>query len=69
MNKYYTFEEAMELLGLKSTNAFLQLERKYPEAFVNVNPYTGKAKKPWYDRAALDKFIEIREALKQMGQP
>ena len=65
MNEHYTIEEAMERLGLKSTNAFRQLERKYPEVFANVNPYTGKAKKPWYDKAALDRFIETCEYFKQ----
>ena len=29
MNEYYIRQQAMELLGIKSTNAFLQLVRKY----------------------------------------
>jgi len=68
MNEYYTHAEAMERLGLKSTNAFRQLERRYPEAFVDLNQGKDKGKKPRYDKAALDKFAEIREAFKKIGQ-
>lgn len=46
----------MDRLRLKSTNAFLQLVRKYPEGFVNVNPNLYGEKKPWYDKAALESF-------------
>jgi hypothetical protein len=65
MKEYYLLKEAMERLGLKSINAFRQLERKYPEAFVDVNQGKDKGKKPRYDRAALDRFIERREYFKQ----
>lgn len=65
MNEYYTLHEAMELLGLRSTNAFRQLERKYPDAFVNVNETKHRKKNPWYDKAALDKFHQMREYFKQ----
>jgi len=61
MSEYYTFKEAMERLGLRSVNAFRQLERKYPDVFANVSPYTSKSKAPRYDKAALDKFADMRE--------
>ena len=64
MNEYYTRKQAMERLGLRSTNAFLHLERRYPEAFVNVNP-TQPGKNPWYDKATLDRFYHMREYFKQ----
>jgi hypothetical protein len=65
MSEYYTLKQAMERLGLRSTNAFRQLERKYPEMFVNVNPQGTRDKNPWYDKAALDKFAKTREYFKQ----
>ena len=65
MNEYYTVKEAMELLGFKSTNAFLQLVKKYPDAFVNVNQTKHRTKNPWYDKATLDKFHQRREQFKQ----
>lgn len=65
MNKYYTRKQAIELLGFKSTNAFLQVVRKHPEAFVNVNPRQDRENHPWYDKAALDKFYQMREQSKQ----
>jgi ferric iron reductase protein FhuF len=68
MNEYYTPKEAMELLGMKSTNAFLQLVRKYPDAFVNVNQTKQRDKNPWYEKATLDKFAQMREYFKH-GKP
>jgi hypothetical protein len=65
MKEYYTREQAMELLGMKSTNAFLQLARKYPDAFVNVNHTRPGMKNPWYEKATLDQFAEMREYFKQ----
>ena len=65
MKEYYNRQEAMELLGFTSTNAFLQLVRKYPDAFVNVNPKWDKHKHPWYDKAALDNFHQMREHFKR----
>ena len=62
-NEYYTLKQAMERLGMRSINAFRQLERKYPEIFVNVNTTINRAKHPWYDKAAIDKFAETREQL------
>ena len=65
MNEYYTREQAMERLGMKSTNAFNQLVRKYPDAFVNVNKTKHGTKNPWYDKATLDGFAQMREYFKQ----
>lgn len=65
MNEYYTRKQAMDRLGMKSTNAFLQLVRKYPEGFVNVNPNRYGEKKPWYDKAALDNFYYAGQYLKR----
>jgi hypothetical protein len=67
MKNYYTLRQAMELLGFRSLNAFRQLERKHPEAFVNINPDLPKRKALWYDKATLDKFAETYERLKQMA--
>jgi hypothetical protein len=65
MNEYYTREQAMERLGIRSTNAFLQLVRKYPDAFVNVNETKHRNKNPWYDKATLDRFAALCEYFKQ----
>ena len=64
MKEHYSRQEAMERLHMLSTNAFLQLTRKYPEIFVNVNPGTNKVKHPWYDKATVDKFARTREYFK-----
>ena len=61
---YYTLNQAMELLGFQSANAFWQLARKHPETFVNLNPHTNRLKNPWYDRAALDKFAKTYHHVK-----
>ena len=59
MNERYSLKQAMERLGLKSINAFRQLERKNPEGFVNVNrDQYARVKSPWYDRLALDSFAK-----------
>jgi hypothetical protein len=58
---YYTREDAMQQLRLMSVNAFLQLERKYPKVFANINPKKDKYKQPWYEKAAVDKFVQTRE--------
>ena len=65
MKEHYTCKGAIELLGFTSINAFLQLVRKYPDAFVNVNPKRDKDKYPWYDKATLDQFAQLRERFKQ----
>ena len=65
MKDYYTRKEAMDLLGLLSTNRLMQLVRKYPDIFVNVNPGTNREKHPWYDKAVLDKFAMTREYIRQ----
>jgi hypothetical protein len=65
MKDYYTLKEAMERLGLKSVNAFRQLERKYLDVFMNVNQHTNKGRFPWYDKATIDKFAKMRAYFKQ----
>ena len=69
MHETYTRKQAMERLGLRSTNSFLFLERKYPEAFVIVNQGTAADKNPLYDKATLDNFAERREYFKQGPTP
>jgi hypothetical protein len=59
----------MDKLGLVSTASLHQLKRKYPHAFVIVQHGKGKRTVTLYDKQALDKFVAIREALKQRGQP
>ena len=65
----YTLKKAMERLGLQSANAFFQLERKHPEAFVIMKRGSGKDGKSRvgveYDKATLDRFAERREYFKQ----
>jgi hypothetical protein len=65
----YTLKQAMERLGLQSANAFFQLERKHPEAFVVIKRASSKDAKSRsgveYDKAALERFAERRESLKR----
>ena len=65
----YTLKQAMERLGLQSANAFFQLERKYPEAFVVIKRGSGKDPRSRtgveYDKATLERFAERREQFKQ----
>ena len=65
MREYYTRDQAMELLRLKSINSFLQLVRKYPDAFVNVHRGQNREKNPWYEKTTLDQFARTREQFKQ----
>jgi hypothetical protein len=65
MKEVYTRDQAMELLGLQSINAFLHLAKKHPEAFIVLDYGTGKHKRLRYDKAALDKFVKTLEHLKQ----
>jgi len=65
MNHYYTLKQAMELLGLRSINAFRQLVRKHPEVFMNISFHANRHQNPWYDKAAVDKFVEAYKLLKQ----
>lgn len=66
----YNLKQAMERLGLQSANAFFQLERKHPEAFVVIK--RGSSKDPRsrsgveYDKATLEKFAEKREQFKHL---
>jgi hypothetical protein len=69
MNEYYTLKRAMDLLGFTSTNAFLQLTRKYPDVFANVNPNSNKHRHPWYDKATLDRFHQLREYSNRSNRP
>ena len=64
MDEVYTRKEAMELLRMLSTNAFIQLARKHPEAFIVVDLSTKKDKTPRYDKAALDRFARIHNSTK-----
>ena len=61
MDEHYNQKQAMERLGLQSVNAFRQLERKYPEIFMNVNPKVTKHTARWYDKVKIDKFAETRK--------
>jgi hypothetical protein len=60
MSKYYTMKQAMALLGLKGIEAFLMLERKHPEMFVNMNLGPDREKHPRYSKAALNKLYQMR---------
>lgn len=62
MNETYTRDQAMTRLGIKSLNAFKFLTKKYPEPFVLVTQ--GSSKFPRYDKAAIDRFAELRNSLK-----
>jgi hypothetical protein len=64
----YDLKMAMARLGLQSANAFFQLERKYPRAFVIMKRKFSKDAKNregvQYDKATLDRFAESREFFK-----
>ena len=66
MSETYNRKQAMERLGISSTNSFLFLTRKYPEAFVNVNQGTDRDKKPLYDKVTLDDFAGKSGYFKQI---
>jgi hypothetical protein len=61
MNETYTRDQAMTWLGIKSRTAFKYLVEKYPEPFVLVTQ--GSSKSPRYDKAAIDRFAELRASL------
>lgn len=65
MTETYTRLEAMERLGLQpqSRSAFHYLRKRYSKFFVVVNQGSDRGNPTLYDKAALDKFIEIRKAL------
>ena len=63
MNQTYTRKQAMQLLGIKSTNAFAHLTKKYSQMIIIIKADTSKH--PRYDRAALDSFAEKRELLRE----
>ena len=62
--EYYTRQQAMERLGITNTNTFRRLASKYPEIFVNVHESTLRDKYPWYDKSAVDQFVETRKHFK-----
>jgi hypothetical protein len=62
MNETYTRDQVMERLGIKSRNAFKHLAKKYSEYFVLVQQ--GSTRFPRYNKAAVDRFAEIRASLK-----
>jgi hypothetical protein len=49
----------MAKLDLTSRSAFYYFKRKYPHAFVVVNPHTTSGDGTQYDKQALDKFLEV----------
>ncbi len=59
MKDTYTREQAMDRLGFRSANAFLQLERKHPDAFVIMKRGPGRDIR--YHKTTLDRFAERRE--------
>jgi hypothetical protein len=62
MKETYTRQEAMKRLGLKTSSAFLRVEKRYHEAFIVVQ---GVAKgQVRYDRVLLDQFAGWRERFK-----
>jgi hypothetical protein len=67
MHETYTRKQAMERLGIRSTNAFLSLAKRYPEGFVIVYPGIPGTRQPHYDRVQVDKFAEQREYLIQIA--
>lgn len=63
MSDIYTLKEAMARLGFKSANAFFQLGRKYPDAFVVIKRGPGMDIR--YHKATLDRLAERREYFKE----
>ena len=62
MHDSYTLQEAMARLGFKSANAFFQLARKHPDAFVVIKQGLGRDTR--YHKGNLDRFAESREYFK-----
>ena len=60
----YTRLQAMERLGLKSANAFFQLARKYPDAFVIMKQGKG-VDDIRYHKITLNRFAERRDYFRQ----
>lgn len=57
----YTFKQAMRRLGIKSTRAFHQLQKDFPEFFVIVRQ-SHRVKH--FDKAPIDKFAESRDEMR-----
>jgi hypothetical protein len=66
VNETYTRKQAMDRLGMSSINAFNQLTKKYSEVFVIVAKSKYKGKGVIYDKAAVDKFAQVRNSIKIM---
>jgi len=64
MTNTYTRTQATAALGLKSRSAFHYLRRRYPKYFITTNQGTGKGNVTLYDKALIDKFIDLRKALR-----
>lgn len=64
MNQNYTNKQAMAKLDLTSRSAFYHMKRKFPQAFVVVNPNPESGNVTVYDKQALDKFVEMGKSLK-----
>ena len=62
VNRTYTRDQAMERLGIKSTNAFKHLAKKYPESFVLVKLEISRFQR--YDKDVLDRFAQIWDSHK-----
>jgi len=60
----YTRREAEQALGIKSRSAFWHLRNHYPQAFIVVHQGTDRGNVTLYDKAAIDKFVEVRAYLK-----
>ena len=61
----YTNKQAMDKLHLTSRSVFRHLKRKYPHAFLVVHEERDQTYPILYDKQALDKFVEIVEALRR----
>ena len=64
MNQTYTSNEAMAKLDLTSRSAFYHMKRKFPDAFVVVDPGTEKGNVAQYDKKAFDKFLQTLKTSK-----
>jgi hypothetical protein len=62
----YTRHEAEQALGIKSRSAFHYLKTHYPAAFIVIKQGTDRSNPTLYDRVALDKFVELRNALRKV---
>ena len=61
MDNTYTRPEAMQVLGISSSNAFHSLRRRYPQAFKVVHQGKGKGDPTLYDKETLNQFVMWRD--------